>query len=111
MTDANSDRDAVGIDTDADLIATAQGELASNSRLTFEVADIAAWAGSPDLGAALTIGVSNLDEWDEFEHDWGAGVRSVNTPEDHAFADGRAAENERYQGVLGFGWLTLTRAD
>lgn len=52
---------------------------------------------------------STLAEWDEFELGWIGGVRAVGTNEAEVFADARQAEYERYRGVLGFGWLVLSR--
>lgn len=53
--------------------------------------------------------VSSLDEWDEFEHRWIDGVRRVGTEHATAFADMRLADYQQYRGVLGFGWLVLSR--
>jgi SAM-dependent methyltransferase len=50
------------------------------------------------------LGVSTLEEWDEFEANWRAGV-------DADFARQRKREYEaHYRGVLGFVWLVLDRA-
>ena len=54
--------------------------------------------------------LSTLPEWDEFEHGWIAGVRSVGSAEARSFADQREAGYQRYRGVLGFAWLRLRRA-
>lgn len=54
---------------------------------------------------------STLTEWDAFENGWIDGVRAVGTPEADAFASERAAEYQRYRGVLGFAWLVLDRKD
>jgi len=69
------------------------------------LADLARATGWTVTGSEL----ASLDEWDDFEHGWIAGVRAVDTEAAHAFADERAAEYERYRGVLGFAWLTLAR--
>lgn len=62
-----------------------------------------------DAGWLVTdVSLSTLEEWDEFEGGWGAGVRSVDTPAAHAFADSRWAEYTTYRSVLGFAWLRLT---
>ena len=52
---------------------------------------------------------ASLDEWDAFEGAWGDGVRSLGTEAARTFANLRAAEYQRYRGVLGFGWLQLSR--
>jgi len=57
----------------------------------------------------LEADASSLEEWDDFERTWTAGVRSLGTEEAVAFADEREREYRRYRGVLGFGWLVLTR--
>jgi Methyltransferase domain len=55
--------------------------------------------------------LSTLDEWDDFEGGWCAGVRSVRTPGALAFAAEREAQyREHYRGVLGFGWVVAVRA-
>jgi len=71
---------------------------------TPELCDLARGAG----WLVSDVSLSSLDEWDEFESGWGAGVRSVGTPEAEAFADTRWAEYSTYRGVLGFAWLQLT---
>lgn len=53
--------------------------------------------------------LATIEEWDGFEHGWIDGVRSVGSPEATAFADRRLADYAKYRGVLGFGWLVLTR--
>lgn len=68
-----------------------------------QLAELARAAGWKVTDAA----VSTVDEWDDFEHGWIAGVRAIDTDEANTFADERAAEYERYRGVLGFGWLML----
>lgn len=55
------------------------------------------------------VDVSTIEEWDAFERHWGDGVRSIGTPGAVAFAQQRADEYSRYRGVLGFGWLQLSR--
>ncbi|MGI9607150.1 MAG: SAM-dependent methyltransferase [Acidimicrobiales bacterium] len=67
-----------------------------------ELATSASWS-------LVAADASTLDEWDAFENGWTAGVRAVGSPEAIAFADERAAEYPAYRGVLGFGWLHLTR--
>lgn len=72
--------------------------------------------GLCDLAAAAgwetaEVDVSTIEEWDAFERQWGDGVRSVGTPGAVAFAQQRADEYSRYRGVLGFGWLKLSRLD
>jgi SAM-dependent methyltransferase len=54
--------------------------------------------------------ISTLAEWDAFEGVWGEGVRSIDTDAARAFVDKRAEEYQRYRGVLGFGWLRLSRS-
>ncbi len=51
---------------------------------------------------------SSIDEWDEFELGWIAGVRDVGTPEAESFANERFEGYQSYRGVAGFGWLFLT---
>lgn len=174
---AAPNRSAIGVDSDAELIAYARSQSPRSDHLTFEVDDASTWAGETDLGAVIAVGVSHvfggpaatfdhlasicptgiavvgdgiwssqpdpwcletfgdqpagvdaladlaitagwkvigsdastIDEWDAFEHGWIEGVRAVETTAAHAFADERAAEYERYRGVLGFAWLTLAR--
>ncbi len=69
------------------------------------LASLAATAG----WTVASTDLSTLAEWDEFEHGWIGGVRSVGTPTATTFADQRADEYGRYRGVLGFGWLHLRR--
>ncbi len=54
-------------------------------------------------------GRSSVEEWDEFELGWIDGVRAVGTVEAVDFAEQRLADYQGYRGVLGFGWLLLTR--
>jgi SAM-dependent methyltransferase len=53
--------------------------------------------------------LSTLDEWDAFEGLWNDGVRSAGTKLARSFAAQRAKEYQRYRGIVGFGWLHLTR--
>lgn len=59
--------------------------------------------------SVVDASLSTFEEWDAFEHGWIAGVRAVGTPEAARFADLRADDYTKYRGVLGFGWLLLTR--
>lgn len=78
------------------------GELPRGVEGLAAIARGAGWVVSnPDM--------SSPEEWDEFEGGWIQGVRDVGSSEALVFADARAAERERYQGVLGFAWLELTR--
>jgi len=52
---------------------------------------------------------SSIEEWDEFELGWIGGVRDVGTVEAVDFAEHRLQDYQNYRGVLGFGWLLLTR--
>lgn len=52
---------------------------------------------------------STLEEWDEFEAGWIGGVRALGTRAATTFADDRQDQYRSYRGVLGFGWLLLTR--
>ncbi len=54
-------------------------------------------------------GRSSVQEWDEFELGWIEGVRDVGTAEAVEFAERRLQDYRGYRGVLGFGWLLLTR--
>jgi len=78
------------------------GDLPNSAEELADLARAARWT-------VTSLDLASLDEWDEFEHGWIAGVRAVDTEEAHAFADERAAEYERYRGVLGFAWLTLAK--
>ena len=54
--------------------------------------------------------VSSSDEWDHFERAWCRGVEAVGTERARLLAHERALEYEqRYRGILGFGWLYLHR--
>ncbi len=70
-----------------------------------DVADTAAQIGF----ASLDLSTSALDEWDEFEQGFIAGIRSVGGDDAQYFADLRSEEYARYRGVLGFAWLIGTR--
>jgi SAM-dependent methyltransferase len=73
------------------------GELPQGTDAVREVARAAGWR-------VTDLGVSTLEEWDEFEARWRAGV-------DADFARQRKEEYEaHYRGVLGFVWLVLDRA-
>lgn len=63
-------------------------------------------------GAGWTVvdaATATLEEWDEFELGWIGGVRAVGTTDATTFADARQSDYTRYRGVLGFGWLVLSR--
>jgi hypothetical protein len=66
------------------------------------IAEDAGWS-------VVNASLASLEEWDAFEHGWIDGVRAVGSPEANEFADFRAEEYRKYRGVLGFGWLVLTR--
>ena len=58
--------------------------------------------------AVLHHSVSTLDEWDEFESRWRAGLELSDDPEARAFADQRRREYlDGYRGVAGMAWLVL----
>ncbi len=90
------------------------------------------WAARPDRWARETFGellrpddmvdqaeaegwtvddldLSTMQEWDDFEDTWTAGVEAVGTPQALAFANERRKESKRYRGTLGFAWLQLVR--
>lgn len=52
---------------------------------------------------------STVQEWDDFESGWTAGVEAVGTAEARSFAAQRRDEYAHYRGVLGFAWLLLRR--
>ncbi len=79
------------------------GDLPRGVRALAESAVAAGWS-------VEATGSSTLAEWDAFEQGWIAGVRALGTPEAIEFANARAADYPRYRGVLGFGWLQLTRS-
>ncbi|CAN5765245.1 class I SAM-dependent methyltransferase [soil metagenome] len=54
---------------------------------------------------------STLQEWDDFESRWTAGVTAVRTSQALSFAEQRQSDYQRYRGVLGFAWLQLRRRD
>ncbi|MDY7100713.1 MAG: methyltransferase domain-containing protein [Actinomycetota bacterium] len=70
---------------------------------------------APAVGAGWDVTAtdcSTLDEWDEFEHRWIAGVESVGTDAAQAFAASRREDyEERYRGRLGFGWVLAIAPD
>ena len=78
------------------------GDLPAGPDVLAELAATAGWT-------VVEHGHSSLEEWDDFELGWIAGVRSLGTPEAMAFADQRLRDYRSYRGVLGFGWLYLTR--
>lgn len=55
--------------------------------------------------------LSSMEEWDEFEGGWAAGVEGVGTAEALAYAEERRSEYHRYRGTLGFAWLELRRVE
>jgi cyclopropane fatty-acyl-phospholipid synthase-like methyltransferase len=62
------------------------------------------------IGWALEdVDGSSLEEWDDFETAWSAGVEAVGTAAAHEFAASRREEYQRYRGVLGFAWVMLRR--
>ena len=51
---------------------------------------------------------STLDEWDDFESDWRAGMEATGDADATAFCEGRRREYlSGYRGILGFAWLVL----
>lgn len=77
------------------------GDLPDGEDGIAEMAEAAGWT-------VVERARSSIDEWDEFEHGWIEGVRSIGTPAAAALADHRLEEyHQAYRGVLGFGWLFL----
>jgi SAM-dependent methyltransferase len=60
--------------------------------------------------AVVDADVSTDAEWGAFESGWRAGVLATGAPGAAAFVDERRRDYEdRYRGVVGFGWLVLER--
>lgn len=79
------------------------GELPAGAAGAGSLAEAAGWS-------VVDCSTSSLEEWDEFEHLWCAGVRSLGTPDAEAFADQRwAIYQAQHRGVLGFAWVTARR--
>lgn len=91
--------DGVWTDEPGPNLVSMFGDLPTSVELT-DAARAAGWL-------VQDVELSSLDEWDAFEGGWGAGVRSIGTPDADAFADQRWAEYTTYRGVLGFAWLQL----
>jgi SAM-dependent methyltransferase len=89
---------------------------APSERIRSDFGDLPDLAGLAQTAAAagfrpLYVGESTVDEWDDFESDWRAGIETLGTPEARAFADERRVDYlAGYRGVVGFGWLILTPA-